>query len=464
MVQSEMDSYIVGAAGPSIAKFLKNSYNNPIALMDEIPAALKGEILPHPELPIPLFLVVQLPPPPTTIVACIDILRKALAQDPTIQSICCPYSVASAGKRYPRYIVTIWTQLFHIYQLRQKWNGAIGNLEKRKRDAHLSSESGRLIDQVLDMIHRLPWSGSIHGFPLKVDITYLAEFLMTDWLSTSEVEVASEAAMFMSKVKSAYESQDSYRDSQSQEFRWVRKVGTALGNGEQKKLAIEVNVRDSHWVTIIIDCEKRVIWHGDSFHAAVDPELRVALKWWIHFTQETNTAFQGKPIIELLLGHVADERLKVFVKILERHEDQSFDAVSQSYEFTFEADAAATAPETTRSTRSSSPISTDAQSDAGSQDESPQRFSDSESDSDGDSDGAPAAGARNSIRQPLSTIRNRKVQACREKEKQSSSTPFALVSPALPHPSCLPHPVFNGLAPKAPAIRRLFVSKWTGKN
>ncbi|KAJ7580341.1 hypothetical protein C8J56DRAFT_734783, partial [Mycena floridula] len=220
----------------------------------------------------------------------------------------------------------------------------------------------RLIDQVLDMIHRLPWSGSIHGFPLKVDITYLAEFLMTDWLSSehvdlmmdllrreiftagqaSEVEVASEAAMFMSKVKSAYESQDSYCDSQ--------KVGTALGNRERKKLAIEVNVRDSHWVAIIIDCEKRVIWHGDSFHAAADPELRVPLKWWIHFHTGNEYRFhdmpittqhdghscgllawlamrlfllkQGKPIIELLLGHVTDERLKVFVKILERHEDQ----------------------------------------------------------------------------------------------------------------------------------------------
>jgi hypothetical protein len=78
---------------------------------------------------------------------------------------------------------------------------------------------------VYDILNWIPWSGSIHGFPLELDMTYLSQFMTMEWLTSehvdmmmdllrqdvfvaglgSKVELVSESAMLILKIKQAYE-------------------------------------------------------------------------------------------------------------------------------------------------------------------------------------------------------------------------------------------------------------------
>ncbi|THU92846.1 hypothetical protein K435DRAFT_610613, partial [Dendrothele bispora CBS 962.96] len=210
----------------------------------------------------------------------------------------------------------------------------------------------------------LPWSGYIQGFPLKVDVHHLATFFGEGWLSgdlenlmmdllrrdvaeaslESDVELAAESAWFIPKIIEASKKEQAYQDDQG--FRSLRRIGLQLSVGGKRMLGTLANVNGNHWVAIVVDVEGRRILHGDSFGNKINPELGLALDWWIHQHFGEHFLFEDLPITaqrdgfscgllawraleSFILGaeeqeteNMADYRLEIFLRIVERHNNK----------------------------------------------------------------------------------------------------------------------------------------------
>ncbi|THU94789.1 hypothetical protein K435DRAFT_667696, partial [Dendrothele bispora CBS 962.96] len=174
----------------------------------------------------------------------------------------------------------------------------------------LNDKSLPLVEEACDALKRLQWTGKINGFSIQVRVDYLAHLFTTKWLSSEhmdlfiellrarvagmehgwKVELPGETATFIQKIIQAYNKQATYYHSSCKEFRWIQRVGQSLAVGQKTLLGLLANVRDTHWVAIIINTERLTIFHADSMGDFIDDELKLALQWWTyqHFGKDFN--------------------------------------------------------------------------------------------------------------------------------------------------------------------------------
>jgi hypothetical protein len=198
--------------------FQKKTSSYTQSIMEDVPIAVKDKILPNEGMNILLFLQFQIPTvlgaisavdpqeyvspesPTTTAPAnilmtpcppkhIIDSLHNTFIRSEGIQSISCPHIYKAEGKHFPTWIIMYWTQLSHVCNACKKWSTAVAELEKRRQNSQLSEESVRVADEAYDILNQIPWSASIHGFPLKLDITYLSQFMTMEWLTSKHVDM-----------------------------------------------------------------------------------------------------------------------------------------------------------------------------------------------------------------------------------------------------------------------------------
>ena len=149
--------------------------------------------------------------------------------------------------------------------------------------------------------------------------------------------------------------------------------------GVLETLATIANIGDNHWMALILDFKSLTILYGDSTGGTIDEDTERALTWWIqHHTGKLFTT-SCLPITRQQDSHscgilawvalaaflfperyalvearvVADERLRMFLRVADRHnemvrsncdlrdlvtnENQSFEANSERCPFTFRA-------------------------------------------------------------------------------------------------------------------------------
>ncbi|KAF8238064.1 hypothetical protein L208DRAFT_1155032, partial [Tricholoma matsutake] len=219
--------------------------------------------------------------------------------------------------------------------------------------------------------------GMIHGFSAKVGTHYLVTYAMHDWL-TDEHEtqmldllrwevlrermgdrVEIESIFFLEKLKDAFHNQKDY--TTGVQHRWVRGEGQALGTSAQEQLVLLANVRGDHWVALILDFQQDVIWYGDSLGNVISEEWCEMLDWWTHLHMGRQFDHEPLPITRqqdgfscgllawnalavflfkdkytlINAGNVAEERLKLLLQVISQHQENTFDANSRGYEFTF---------------------------------------------------------------------------------------------------------------------------------
>ncbi|KAF5347663.1 hypothetical protein D9758_014853 [Tetrapyrgos nigripes] len=255
------------------------------------------------------------------------------------------------------------------------WAPAVSKLEQRRKlETALTGGLGEVVvDVAYEALQRLEWGGVINGFPIQIEKWYLASFFTNDWLSSDHldllldltrskiaaselrdiVELPSESALFIPKIKQAYHRQDSYP---SPTFRWLHQTAGKLTSGHKTLLGTLANVNDNHWVTIVIDTEQAMIFHGDSMGHDINDTLGSALRWWTY--QHFGVNFR---VEEMMIERQADSyscgllawdalehfllddreslmdsgrmyvhRLNTFLEIITRHNDQTFTSISQT--------------------------------------------------------------------------------------------------------------------------------------
>ncbi|THU76847.1 hypothetical protein K435DRAFT_582997, partial [Dendrothele bispora CBS 962.96] len=187
-----------------------------------------------------------------------------------------------------------WVEVIPLRASQLCWTTALDVLEHRRCSGEGSLG---LMNTTYEKLCNLCWSGLLQGFSIQIEKHYLSTFFTTDWLSNEHLdlfldltrtEIASsplrdtillpnESALFIPKIQQAYLRQDQYPTT---EFRWLHRIATKLTTGTQTLLGTFANINGNHWVTIVIDTERKVIFHGNSMGDSIDRQLSVVLQWW----------------------------------------------------------------------------------------------------------------------------------------------------------------------------------------
>jgi hypothetical protein len=287
------------------------------------------------------------------------------------QSIICPHVPGLTGLHFPPWIVTYWAEAARIQTVKNTWILAEESMELQKKGKHLTEETADLITRVYDALSTISWSTTVQGFPGTVSVEYLAAYMTKNWLTDEhenqmlhllgyELARSSEGCcegnriyiaetFFVPALIRAYEKPDRANQyATASNCSWLRKKGQEFGTGALDKLATIANVGENHWVAVVIDFRESQILYGDSLGGTITVEIERVLNWWIHhhtgeqfrtnrlpITRQRDgyscgilawnavaTKVLPKNYILMKSDDVSDERLKIFLRVLERHNDK----------------------------------------------------------------------------------------------------------------------------------------------
>ncbi|KIJ90293.1 hypothetical protein K443DRAFT_50162, partial [Laccaria amethystina LaAM-08-1] len=222
--------------------------------------------------------------------------------------------------------------------------------------------------------------GDIKGFSASITTDHLATYLTKDWLSDEhenqmlyllQQEVLRERredgiivcdTFFMKRLVDLHQNADGPNHyATAANYAWLREKGQVLAIGVLEMLVTIANIGNNHWIALIIDFKNSRFLYGDSMGGTVDEDIQEALTWWIHHHTGKHFMKNYMPITHQQDGHscgilawaalavflfpetyslmdpgvVADERLRMFLRVSDRHNEQSFEATAAGYAFTF---------------------------------------------------------------------------------------------------------------------------------
>jgi hypothetical protein len=307
----------------------------------------------------------QTPLPPLSLLE--HLLQATELQN--VQSIVCQHVPGLTGLHFPPWIVTYWAEVAHIGTVKNTWILAEEAMELQKKGKYRTEETNNLISRVYNALSTISWSSTLRGFPGTVSVECLAAYMTKDWLTDEhenqmlhllERELARSSehdseriyiaeTFFMPLLIGAYKEPDRANQyATASSFNWLRKRGQEFGTGARDKLATIANVGGNHWVAVVIDFRSLQILYGDSLGGTITVEIEMVLNWWIyHHTGKQFTA-NKLPITRQRDGYscgmlawnavamevmpknytlmksdgVADERLKMFLRVSEHHNDK----------------------------------------------------------------------------------------------------------------------------------------------
>jgi Ulp1 family protease catalytic subunit len=158
----------------------------------------------------------------------------------------------------------------------------------------------------------------------------------------SAIEVAN--TYFYAKISQGFEDVARYTSHSS--FQVYRHMGHMLATGALDLLAFLANLNRNHWVAVVLDFKKDIIWYGDSLGGKIPTSMEKILKWWTKFhsskdfTVKKLTITIQKDFFSCCLlawnalcvfffqktshlipaERVAEERLKMLLRILHHHQ------------------------------------------------------------------------------------------------------------------------------------------------
>jgi hypothetical protein len=284
------------------------------------------------------------------------------------QSIVCQH-VPGLGLHFPPWIVTYWAEAARIGTVKNTWILAEEAMELQKKGKHRTEETNDLITRAYNTLATISWSATVQGFPGTISVEYLATYMTKDWLTDEhedqmlhllgrELARSSEGdseriyiaeTFFMPSLIMVYKEPDRANQyATASSYSWLRKKGQEFGTGSLDKLATIANVGGNHWVAVVLDFRSSQILYGDSLGGTITVEIETVLNWWVHHHTGERFTTNQLPITRQRDGYscgmlawnavatkilpknyrlmksdgVADERLKIFLRVSERHNDK----------------------------------------------------------------------------------------------------------------------------------------------
>jgi hypothetical protein len=305
----------------------------------------------------------QIPLPPISILE--HLLQATERQN--AQSIVCQHVPGLTGLHFPLWIVTYWDEAARTWTVKNTWILAEAEMELQMKEKNQTEEAKDLITRVSNALAIISWSATVQGFLGAVSVECLATYMTKDWLTDEhenqmlhllgrELERSSEGegiyiadTFFVPSLIRTYKIPDRVNQyGTASNCNWLRKKGQEFGTGALDKLATIANVGGNHWVAVVIDFRLSQILYGDSLGGTITAEIEMVLNWWVHhhtFERFTTnrlpitcqrddyscgilawnavaTKVLPKNYTLIKSEGVADERLKMFLRVSERHNDK----------------------------------------------------------------------------------------------------------------------------------------------
>ena len=240
----------------------------------------------------------NIPCPPATVVkALATSLDKQDLND--LKLVKCPHDSSSGNITYPLWLITYWQRIIHIHGIQDTWASAVDNLQHHQLKLLSLGRADDMVNHTFDLFGTLNWLGSLRGFSRNAedDVEILCSYLSEDWLkgehanqmldllcfdlqehNINSVEI--ESTWFYGKIEWGYANPTTY--SEMRTYRWPRQQGHAMATGIQDQLAFLANINHNHWVAIVLDFPKTIIWYGDPLGGQFDQNIIQVLDWWTH--------------------------------------------------------------------------------------------------------------------------------------------------------------------------------------
>ncbi|KAF7372168.1 ULP-PROTEASE domain-containing protein [Mycena venus] len=146
-----------------------------------------------------------------------------------------------------------------------------------------------------------------------------------------------EATYFVRALAQAYANPEVYRTARR--FGWLRRLGTSFSTKDRNHFGSIANQNENHWVALAIDCEKKHLgmefkWTGIPVAKQTDPHSCGILAY---FTLAHWFDSERFPLPNCTAASMAEERIKMFLRVVERQGRKVGDLASDAwdYEFTF---------------------------------------------------------------------------------------------------------------------------------
>jgi hypothetical protein len=283
------------------------------------------------------------------------------------QSIVCQHVPGLTGLHFPPWIVTYWAEVARIGTVKNTWILAEEAMELQNKGKHQTEETKVLITRVYNTLATISWSATVQGFPGAVSVECLAAYMTKDWLtdehenqmlhllgrelarsSESEGIYIAETFFIPLLIMVHKEPNRANQYATASSYNWLRTKGQEFGTGVLDKLATITNVGGNHWVAVVIDFRLSQILYGDSLGGTITVEIKTVLNWWVHYHTSHQFTTNRLPITRQRDGYscgmmawnavatevlpknymlmksdsVADERLKMFLRVSECHNDK----------------------------------------------------------------------------------------------------------------------------------------------
>jgi len=297
--------------------------------------------------------IAQLPIPPTSVIGAIIAAVKSNGYALKAKSVNYAHT-PDEQQTYPLWVISYWEGVLHLHDAHHMWSSALESLKRSVTDEEVLQKSCEALDN-------LPWSGKIQGFPSNStgSTTILSCYFTAQWLSeehinqilellrddldaNEKVSINIQDAYFFPKMKDGFVDQEKYTSSKV--FRWCREEGHNLETGVYDQLGFVVHIGGNHWVGVVCDFRKGVIWGGDSLANEFNKGVIKTLEWWTYFHSGRRFKFKALPITRqtdvhscgilacnavahFMLGNIAlveangvfTERLRIFHRVVDKH-------------------------------------------------------------------------------------------------------------------------------------------------
>ncbi|KAM6491759.1 hypothetical protein JOM56_012799, partial [Amanita muscaria] len=248
-----------------------------------------------------------------------------------------------------------WEALIPLRDTQDKWRKAWSILKKAVGDPKLLSSAAMALNDI-------PWAGCVQGFPRNAteETRTLTRFLTSEWLMGEHINqilallyddlvqcgisgVKIEGTYFYHAIAEAARDLQAY--ASDKRYRTHREAAHAVEMGVYDYLALIAHINSNHYIALVLDFRKSIIWYADSLSNKHSADVERNLKQWTYFHTGRNFQLQALPITQqadtyscgllscnaianffipasqplIKADHVAVERLKVFLAIVQRH-------------------------------------------------------------------------------------------------------------------------------------------------
>jgi hypothetical protein len=206
----------------------------------------------------------------------------------------------------PLWVVTYWDKVLEAQLSFRGWNLARVWVKNTRAE---EIEDKRVKDDVLWLFKQLLWQGGLSGFNAPEPIESLRTYLSTDWFLATHQDQMMEllnleadqhpslefntiftGVVFFDSIIQGYENWGKEVYLESKGLSATRAIGKELESGIRSMVAGIVHINGNHWVAVVIEFKKRIVYFGDPDSAHIPLNIKNALIWWLsHHSKDTFT-------------------------------------------------------------------------------------------------------------------------------------------------------------------------------